>query len=859
VFSSDSSSARFTDSTPGLLATAVPRPVHHHELPNGLHLLILEDYSAPVVSIQYWIETGSIHEGAWLGSGLSHLLEHLMFKGTPTRGNSQMAQEIQTLGGHLNAYTSFDRTVYHVDLPSSQWRGALEILTDAMLHSTLPEEEFAREQEVIRREFAMGEDSPERQLSHLLFRTAYIRSPYRFPIIGHLDLFNQLTLENVRSYYQSRYVPQNMTLIVVGAVAATEIIAEAEALLAETPRHLLPDIYFPDEPPQQSPRLARQTFPTKVTRLALVNPVPGLNHDDIPALDILAMILGGGRSARLNQRCVEQQGLAEDIDAFCFVPPRQGLWGVEARCQPEQQEPLLAAVREEIARLQQAGPTPAELARAQRLSLLHQVHSLKTMAGQASSLGRGWLLNRDPHFSQHFLERLQNVSVDDVLRVGRLYLDGQRETRIELVPEKAAVGSGSGQQQTASMPQARLVGGGAPCRGLYVPSAKLPLVSFRAIFGRGLMTESPEKRGLGRLTAKLLLKGTQKRTAEALALEVEQLGGSMGSEGGNNTAAVSLELLEQDWERGLDLFLEILTEPRFTEKELLTEKRKQTAAWQVEQDQPMAVARQLVREAFFPGHPYLTSALGTPETLAGITLADVENYARRFYLTNELIVGSSGPVSPDQWFPRAAGRLAAVLQPASPPPSVPLPSGAELRRLEKIHEKEQAVLLFAYRTPSLLHPDHVPLTVLSEALSDLGSRLFIKIREALGLAYFVGTSEFQGTAASLFYFYVGTDPKKRKQVEAAMIEEIRQIAAVGLTEEELVRARAKLISQDQLASQNPAQTLASAGLDELVGLGYDFEERRQERIAKITLAEVNQAAKTYFSKDDYVFAVVSPE
>jgi zinc protease len=169
------------------------------------------------------------------------------------------------------------------------------------------------------------------------------------------------------------------------------------------------------------------------------------------------------------------------------------------------------------------------------------------------------------------------------------------------------------------------------------------------------------------------------------------------------------------------------------------------------------------------------------------------------------------------------------------------------------------VLLFAYRTPSLLHPDHVPLTVLSEALSDLGSRLFIKIREALGLAYFVGTSEFQGTAASLFYFYVGTDPKKRKQVEVAMIEEIRNIAAMGLTEEELVRARAKLISQDQLASQNPAQILASAGLDELVGLGYDFEQRRQERIAKITLAEVNQAAKTYFSKDDYVFAVVSPE
>src|ERR1700734_3406032 len=143
-------------------APVIPPPVvESRQLANGLNVLVQPDFTAPVVSIQFWCATGSIHEGSWLGAGLSHLLEHLMFKGTPTRANSQMAQQIQDLGGHLNAYTSFDRTVYHVDLPSDHALSALEILGDAIFHSLLPADEYDKEMEVIRREFAMGGDNPD--------------------------------------------------------------------------------------------------------------------------------------------------------------------------------------------------------------------------------------------------------------------------------------------------------------------------------------------------------------------------------------------------------------------------------------------------------------------------------------------------------------------------------------------------------------------------------------------------------------------------------------------------------------------------------------------------------------------------
>src|SRR5437016_8318422 len=182
-------------------------------LPNGLTIIVQEDRSAPVASVQAWCATGSIYEDQHLGAGLSHILEHMLFKGTKTRSTNEIAQKIQGVGGYINAYTSFDRTVFWIDVPKDGVSTALDILADAMVNSTLPPEEYQKEQEVIRREFAMGMDDPDRMAGLLLFATAYQRHPYRFPVIGEIEVYNQLTKEQVMQYYKTRYVPNNLTFI----------------------------------------------------------------------------------------------------------------------------------------------------------------------------------------------------------------------------------------------------------------------------------------------------------------------------------------------------------------------------------------------------------------------------------------------------------------------------------------------------------------------------------------------------------------------------------------------------------------------------------------------------------------------
>src|SRR5690606_5612159 len=253
-------------------------------LANGLEILVREDRSAPVASLQAWCRSGSIHEGSWLGAGASHFLEHMLFKGGGGRSASEIAQAVQAQGGYINAYTSFDRTVYWIDAPASGALGCLEVLCDVVGSAALPEDEFESEAEVIRREIAMGEDNPDQVLSKLFFRTAYAVHPCRHPVIGHLDLFNQLRRDDLYVYYRERYSPDNLFLVVAGDIDADEVVAVAEERLGGLARRRRTPVILPDEPPQLGPREGEVAFPTELHRDRLPWPIPDALPPGPPAL-----------------------------------------------------------------------------------------------------------------------------------------------------------------------------------------------------------------------------------------------------------------------------------------------------------------------------------------------------------------------------------------------------------------------------------------------------------------------------------------------------------------------------------------------------------------------------------------------
>src|SRR5438309_3483044 len=827
-------------------------------LPNGLTVIVQEDHSAPVASVQAWCATGSIDEDQHLGAGLSHILEHMLFKGTKTQSANQIAQSIQDVGGYINAYTSFDRTVFWIDVPKDGVGTALKVLSDAMMNSALPPDEYKKEQEVIRREFAMGMDDPDRMVSLLLFATAYQWHPYRFPVIGELEIYNQLTQEQVMQYYKTRYVPNNLTFVVVGDVDAEKVRQQLAALFKSYPEKSLKPVFVPAELPQLGRREVHQEFSTELTHLSLAWHIPEVTNPDIPSLDRLSTTLGDGRSSRLYRRVREEAGLAFSISAFSYTPGDPGLFGIDATVDPNKREAAEQLALRIVDEVKHSGVTAEELAKAKKIALSHHLGALTTMRGQASDIGSNWLLTRDLNFSRHYLDAVQKVTLDDIKRVAASYLTENNLTVISLNPKGSLATKTEGVKAGAlgEIQKFELSNG---LRLLVREDPRLPLVAMGAVFRGGLLAETPQTNGITRLMAKVLLKGTKTRTAEQIANEIEAVGGSISSDAGNNSFSVSIDVMKPDVKLGVDLLLDVLLNATMPEKAIAREKEIQIAAIQQEEEQLTAVARNIMRQALFPQHPYALRSNGSVESVQRLTQKDLLEFRDRYVVAKNGVIYVFGNVKAaevKQLVEQALGKMkTGALALTDAKPSMPL---SEPETVESRKDKAQGGIMDGFRGASLSSPDRYALELIDEASSDLGSRFFVRIREQMGLAYYVGASQMQGLVPGLFAFYLGTDPQKLERVRTELLDEIHNLANDGLTPEELQRAKKKSIGQQEIANQSNDAFRYHCALDELYGIEFSYYKQLEYQVYSVTLEDTKQVAAKYFRDQPYVLATVRP-
>jgi zinc protease len=827
-------------------------------LENGLTLIVEEDHSAPVASVQAWCATGSINEGKWMGAGLSHILEHMLFKGTQDRKAGDIARHVQDRGGYINAYTSFDRTVFWIDIPSEGVSEAVTILADAMMNSTLPEDEYVREQEVIRREFAMGFDDPGRQSSQLMLSTVFSESPFRHPIIGYLDVYNKLKRDDVMEYYKARYVPNNLTFVVAGDVDTQKIREQVEEAFKNYSRQPLEPLYVAGEPEQIGQREAHEEFPTELTRLSLAWRVPGLTNPDTPALELLGDVLGSGRSSLLNQELREKLQIVHSIESGVFSLQTDGVFVIQALCDPGQR---LAVEKEALAlveRIKETGGTQAELEKARRAMLAGQLAGLSTARGQASDLGSNWLLTRNINFSKDYLDAIARVTTADLKRVARDYLRADSLNVTSLNPIGTLTAKGGVEREGVRSEVKKFVLSNG-LRLLVREDPRLPLVSMYAAFRGGLLAEKPESNGITRLLSRALLKGTKNRTAAQIAEQIESVGGRLGSDNGNNSFSVSVEVMKPDLALGLEVLADILQNPVFPEKEVELEKAAQIATIKAEDEQITSVAKNVLREKLFDKHPYALRASGRAESVEKLSSADLRAFKDEYIVAQNGVLAVFGDVKAEEvlklvernFGTMPAGKLALSDPPRPVAPATPL-SVVEERN------KQQAVVMIGYPGSDVLSPDRTLLDLLNEASNDLGSRFFNRIREQMGLAYFVGAGNFAGLAPGSFVFYLGTDPKKVDAVAAELQNEINGLSKDGLTEEELARAKRKLLGAEAIRNQSNSTFAASVAVDELVGLGFDNYLRRRNQVESATVADIRNAAAKYFGTPSRVEVIVRP-
>ena len=647
---------------------AIPPGVTLTTLDNGLTIIIREDHSAPVVSAQAWCMAGSIHEGKWLGAGLSHVLEHMLFKGTATRPGSRIDQEVQEAGGYMNAYTSFDRTVFHIDVPNTGARVAIDVLCDIMQNATLPPDELAKEQQVILREMDMNTDDPGRRAGRRLFESAYTRSSYRFTVIGYPDIFNDLKPEDIRGYYHEKYVPNNIFYVVAGDVKPEDVCAQIREAYTKSKARPLPPVVLPEEPTQTAPREVIEEAPIELGHFHLAWHIPELRHPDVPVLDVLAALLGHGRSSRLYQSVREQQGLVHSVDAWTYSPGQAGLFGMSAMVDADKFDAARDAMLAETEKMK-AAPVPAdELTKAVKQFISGTLASRKTMQGQAQDLGGSWLAASDLNFSERYLAAVKRITPADLQRVAAKYLTPENRTLYSLLPAGTAPKAAPAAEVSRehAVQKFELANG---LRLLVKEDHRLPFVEFRAVFKGGVLVETAEKNGLTQLAGKMLLKGTARRSAEEIAREIESVGGSIDSYGGNNSFGVNAEVLSSDFTTGLDLLADVLLNPAFPPAALEREREVQLAAIRDQKDHLLQCASLAMRRALFGPIGYGLDALGAEPSVQSIQVADLKAFHAQFARPNNCVLAIYGDIAPDQV--KAAVEKAFATWQASPTTAAP--------------------------------------------------------------------------------------------------------------------------------------------------------------------------------------------
>lgn len=838
---------------------ALPAGASVTTLENGLTIIVREDHSAPVVSAQAWAMTGSIHEDRWLGAGLSHVLEHMLFKGTATRPGSRIDQEVQEAGGYMNAYTSFDRTVYYIDVPNTGARTAIEILCDIMQHATLPADEMAKEKQVILREMDMNQDDPARRSSRRLFETAYTRSPYRYTVIGYPDIYHEVQREDVLAYYRERYAPNNVFFVVTGDVKSAEVVAQIKEAYAANKARPLPPMVLPAEPAQTAAREVIEEAPIELGHFHFAWHIPELRHPDVPVLDVLAVLLGSGRSSRLYEQVRQKLGLVNSADAWTYNPGSSGLFGMSAVVDADKFERARAAMLAEVAKLGTKTIAAAELGKAVKQFISGTLAARKTMSGQAADLGGNWLAANDLNFSQRYLAAIKRVKPTDLRRVARQYLTTENRTLFALLPNGTAAKPATVAETNHdhAIQKFTLPNG---LRLLVKEDHRLPFVEFRAVFLGGVLAETADNNGLTQLLTRLLLKGTKRRSAEDIAREIESVGGTIDSYGGNNSLGVNLETLSGDFTTGLDLLADVLLNPTFPAAALEREQQIQLAGIRAHRDDLLKSAFKTARRGLFGESGYGLDPLGTEEAVQRAARADLQAFHHRLISPDNCVLAIYGDVQPAAvkaavakvvatWKPNALAKL--TLNPQRSTLNSP-------QRFTETRDKKQAVVVIGFPGTTLQNENRYALELLQEACSDLGSRLFLRIRDQLGLAYYVGAQNFIGLTPGYFAFYTGTQPEKVELVEEELLKQAALLRAEGLTAEELQRARAKVIGQKKIARQELGGFAMQTALDELYGLGFEHTDREDALYEAVTREQVQAAANRYLRAEASVVAVVKP-
>lgn len=850
-------------------------------LSNGIVGVVQSSQRAPVVAVQVWVKAGSIYETD-AEAGITHLIEHMIFKGTKKRGPGEIAKAIEAVGGSINAYTSLDYTVYHCEVPRSAMEEAVDVLADAVFNSVFDPMELEREKKVVLEELRMREDRPMSRLSRILMETSYIEHPYRRPVIGYENTVSSFTREDILNYMKRRYIPEHITVVVAGDVnpqRAQQVITQKFASYGMRHSGLASDVESDVEivePPQNKVRIRQEKMETEEGYLAIAfSGLPGFKDPNMPVLDVLSSLLSNGASSRLNRVLKEEKRLVHTISASAFTPKGPGMFEVFATLDSEKIGDAIYNILQELANLQQGLVHPEELERAKVAVEKGFVEAMETMDGEADKLGSFEFMFGDPRADLIYLKHIREVTPEDIRQAAQRYFLPQHINIVSIVPqdfkgvlkedeihaliERSGLKDFNGKDiasiRLLPVEKYRLSNG---VTLLVRENHDVPTVAIQTVFPGGLRYETKDTNGIFHFMEEVWTRGTQKHNYQELSEIIEGLGGSIHGFSGKNTFGLAGHFLSKNLESSLNVYMEILLSPVFSQSEVEKVRPLILAELKRQEDSLSSVAFREFNRVLFEPHPYALNPIGSMSVVQSVQAEDLSNLYKEYVIPDQAVIAVVGDVNAKELFTKIQEYLSAWSVPCNRMPAVPAAPAPLLspRPFNLAKDKQQTHIVLGFPGVNFKNPDRYALEVLNAALAGQGGRLFLNLRDKDSLAYAVTSMVGLGLDYGSIGFYIACAPEKKDQAVSSIWKEIYAVLQTPLTVEEVERAKAWLIGNYEIGMQtNEAQAMDIA-LNEIYGLGWDFPENYVREIQRVNATMVLEVAQKYLTKDKYVLVTI---
>lgn len=837
---------------------------------NGLRMLHRENRTADVVATSVFVKVGSIYEGDMIGSGISHYFEHIIHGGATSHHSEAEAREIlKNLGNNSNAYTTTDATVYFVITDAEHFSQAAGFLGDCMANCQIAPAEFERERGVIIQEIRKNRDNPQRMLMQLLSETMFPNHPVGQPVIGYEELFRAVTRDQLVDFYHRFYVANNMTVVVTGNISQKDAATIVSTAFADTRRGILPPVTLPTLPRQLETRWAEQRSPVfKQTLLAMGHRSVTIDSPDLPALDILATIMGDGESSRLST-ALRATGLVRGVNASSHTPAYPGgMFTIHATLEEKNLADVLEKIIGIIAELKETPVTEAEIQTAIRQREASYAFYNESVESQAQSIGWDDLTTQCPNFSVTYLKALQKVRPADICRVAKKYLTDANRTvaivRPETKPaesENHADNANTSAENNASSAkdsttEAKATTSALPEKftlknGLRVLCQQDPSVRtcfIMATFPGGVLAEEEGKNGVSQLMTTMLMQGTKKRDRATFHADLDTLGAEINAISGNNSWYATIRALADDAEAANAALAEALQTPRMAQEDFDREKNLLLQGIRMRDDSWSAEADTFFRKQFFAGTPYANPTSGTLATVENITLQQIKDFHAATLGASGGVLAFFGNITPEKARAMAEKHWAA------------LPQGTITTRTIATHipesgffgkpnNKGQVVLSYGYPCAGIGEADQAPLTVLDTIISGYGypsGALHETLRGDADLVYLVHAYVWPAMGTGAFRILTQTSTDNVNDVMRRIGAVMRTASEKPFSDDVVAQAKnaiqiARKIDMADISSR--ATTMAT---NELLGLGYDYHLKEDAALRHVTAADVLRVAAALF-------------